>query len=36
MKPKVMPYKPDFWELAEKRRQLGFQYAHSSWADYLG
>jgi 5-methylcytosine-specific restriction endonuclease McrA len=36
MKPKVMPYKPDFWELAEKRRQLGFQYAHPSWADYLG
>ena len=36
MKPKSMPYKPDFWELAEKRRQMGFQYAHPSWADYLG
>lgn len=36
MKPKSIPYKPDFWELAEKRRQLGFDYAHPSWADYLG
>jgi 5-methylcytosine-specific restriction endonuclease McrA len=36
MKPKTQPYKPDFWELAEKRRILGFQYAHPSWADYLG
>jgi hypothetical protein len=22
--------------LADKRRQMGFQYAHPSWADYLG
>lgn len=36
MKPKTLPYKPDFWELAEKRRQMGFQYNHPSWADYLG
>lgn len=35
MKPKVMPYKPDFWELAEKRRELGFHIAHPSWQDYL-
>lgn len=36
MKPNVQPYKPDFWELSEKRRTMGFQYAHPSWADYLG
>jgi 5-methylcytosine-specific restriction endonuclease McrA len=36
MKPKTAAYKPDFWELAEKRRQMGFHYAHPSWADYLG
>lgn len=36
MKPKTQPYKPDFWELAEKRRQMGFKYDHPSWADYLG
>lgn len=35
MKPVRAPYKPDFWELAEKRRTLGFHYAHPSWADYL-
>ena len=36
MKPKQMPYKPDFWELAEKRRKLGFHHAHPSWDDFLG
>jgi len=36
MKPVRMPYKPDFWELVEKRRQRGFHLAHPSWADYLG
>jgi 5-methylcytosine-specific restriction endonuclease McrA len=35
MKPKQMPHKPDYWELAEKRRQLGFHYNHPSWANYL-
>jgi 5-methylcytosine-specific restriction endonuclease McrA len=36
IKPKSLPHKPDFWELAEKRRQMGFHYCHPSWADYLG
>lgn len=35
MKPKVMPYKPDYWELAEKRRRRGYHLAHPSWADYV-
>lgn len=35
IKPKVMPYKPDFWELVEKRRERGWNYGHPSWADYL-
>ena len=36
MKPRQQPHKPDFWELAEKRRQMGFDVAHESWRDYLG
>ncbi len=35
-KPKTTPYKPDYWELAEKRRVKGFNLRHPSWADYLG
>jgi 5-methylcytosine-specific restriction endonuclease McrA len=36
MKPTTVPYKPDFWELVEKRRKMGFHHSHPSWADYLG
>lgn len=36
MKPTTVPYRPDFWELVEKRRKRGFHLAHPSWADYLG
>lgn len=36
MKPKIMPYKPDFWQLINQRRDRGFHLAHESWADYLG
>ena len=36
MKPKSAPHKPDFWELVEKRRSMGFHYNHPSWKDYLG
>ena len=36
MKPKQLPYKPDYWELAEKRRQRGYHIAHPSWEDFLG
>jgi 5-methylcytosine-specific restriction endonuclease McrA len=35
MKPKTMPYKPDFWQLVNQRRHRGFHLAHASWADYL-
>ena len=35
-KPKQMPYKPHFWDLAEKRRRKGYHLAHPSWAGYLG
>lgn len=36
MKPKNKPYKPHFWDLAEKRRNKGYHLAHFSWAHYLG
>jgi 5-methylcytosine-specific restriction endonuclease McrA len=36
MKPVRMPYKPDYFELAEKRRTRGFHIGHPSWKDYLG
>ena len=35
MKPRIKPYKPDFWELAEKRRQRGYHMSHPSWTDFL-
>jgi len=36
MKPKIKPYKPDYWELAEKRKKMGYHIAHPSWRDWLG
>jgi len=36
MKPNRVPYKPDYWELSEKRRQMGFTPRHPSWTAYLG
>ncbi len=35
IKPKVKPYKPDFWELVSKRKDIGFQVRHESWMDYV-
>lgn len=35
-KPKVAPYRPDFWELVEKRRKHGWDIQHPSWRDFLG
>ncbi len=35
MKPMIIPYKPDFWQLINQRRTRGFHLAHPSWADYL-
>lgn len=35
IKPKNKPYKPDFWELVNKRKEQGFQIKHDSWLDYI-
>lgn len=35
MKPNRAPYRPDYYELAEKRRQQGFHYRHPSWELFL-
>ena len=35
IKPKVKPYKPDYWELLKKRKELGFIVPHNSWRNYL-
>lgn len=36
MKPINKPYKPHFWDLAEKRKRKGYHMAHDSWHNYLG
>lgn len=36
MKPKVKPYKPDYYELVNKRKQMPFNVRHESWLGYLG
>ena len=33
--PKMKPYKPDYYELINNRKQLPFQVRHASWLDYL-
>lgn len=35
VKPKFKPYKPDFYELVNKRKQLPFQVRHKEWLEYL-
>ena len=35
-KPKYKPYKPGYWELVRKRKQLPFQIRHHSWNHWLG
>lgn len=35
IKPKIKPYKPDYWELVGKRKQLEFQVRHPSWSEYI-
>lgn len=34
-KPKKLPYKPTYWELAEKRKKIGFDFNHPSWSNYI-
>lgn len=33
--PKSKPWKPNFWQLTEKRKKLGWDLPHPSWANYL-
>tara|TARA_Y100000385_G_scaffold288976_1_gene357051 strand:+ start:862 stop:1371 length:510 start_codon:yes stop_codon:yes gene_type:complete len=35
IKPKRMPYQPDYWELVNKRKELEIDVKHPSWQDYL-
>lgn len=35
MKPYRMPYKPDYWELANKRKLQGYEIKHPSWLDFI-
>jgi 5-methylcytosine-specific restriction endonuclease McrA len=35
MKPKSVPYRPDYYELANKRKQLDFEIKHPSWSSFL-
>lgn len=35
MKPKREPYQPDYYELANKRKQLQFEIRHPSWTTWL-
>jgi 5-methylcytosine-specific restriction endonuclease McrA len=36
IKPKIKPHKPDYWELLNRRKEIGFTVPHDSWRDYLG
>lgn len=35
IKPLHKPYRPDYWELVNKRKQQPFQVKHESWFDYI-
>ena len=35
LKPKHAPYKPDYWELAVKRKRQSYQIKHQSWEPYI-
>lgn len=35
VRPKYKPYKPDFYELVNKRKKLPFQVRHKEWLEYL-
>jgi len=36
IKPFRMPYKPEYWELAHKRKQHGYEIKHPSWLNFIG
>jgi len=33
--PKIKPYQPDYFELANKRKQIDFEMRHPSWEQFL-
>jgi 5-methylcytosine-specific restriction endonuclease McrA len=33
--PKAKPYKPNYFQLVEKRKKLSWDYQHPSWKQYL-
>lgn len=33
--PKVKPFKPTYFQLAEKRKRMHWDYQHPSWANYI-
>ena len=35
IKPKRLPYRPDYYDLANKRKQLEFTIKHPSWEAWL-
>lgn len=35
MKPKVKPYRPDYFEMVNKRKSIPFNIRHDSWLDYI-
>jgi len=35
LKPKVKPYKPDYYELVNKRKKLPFQIRHPAWEQFI-
>lgn len=35
VKPKRAPYKPDYWELVNKRKKLPFHVKHEEWMQYI-
>ena len=35
MKPKIKPYRPDYFEMVNKRKNIPFNIRHDSWLDYI-
>jgi 5-methylcytosine-specific restriction endonuclease McrA len=33
--PKIKPFKPTYFQLAEKRKRMHWDYQHPSWANYI-
>lgn len=34
--PKIKPFKPNYFQLADKRKKMNWEYQHPSWVNYLG